>query len=113
MGLKVARSGLALSCTPSRFEIGTTALGTARPAACRMVPPDPMHQGILTIGAARLELVSTGESSKISQPFAGKTMTFRIRTIFVSIALSAAVAVGPLAAQQPTDATPAYGPELE
>jgi pimeloyl-ACP methyl ester carboxylesterase len=41
-------------------------------------------------------------------------MKFRIPTIFAGVALSAAVVAGPLAAQQqPTDATPAYGPELE
>src|ERR1700710_3010103 len=40
-------------------------------------------------------------------------MTFRIRTIFAGVALSAAVAAGPLAAQQPADTPPAYGPELE
>jgi pimeloyl-ACP methyl ester carboxylesterase len=39
-------------------------------------------------------------------------MKFRIRTIFAGVALSAVFA-GPLAAQQPTDPTPAYGPELE
>jgi pimeloyl-ACP methyl ester carboxylesterase len=54
-----------------------------------------------------------GREFEISQPAAGKTMTFRIRTIFTGIALSAAVVAGPLAAQQPADATPAYGPELE
>src|ERR1700681_4663717 len=40
-------------------------------------------------------------------------MKLRTRTIFAGAALSAAVVVGPLAAQQPADATSAYGPELE
>src|SRR5437588_2219664 len=40
-------------------------------------------------------------------------MKFRMRTIFTGAALSAAVVAGPLAAQQPADATSAYGPELE
>ena len=40
-------------------------------------------------------------------------MKFRIRTIFAGAALSAAVVMGPLAAQQPTEKAPAYGPELE
>jgi len=35
------------------------------------------------------------------------------RTIFASLALSATVFAGPLAAQQPADPTPSYGPELE
>jgi pimeloyl-ACP methyl ester carboxylesterase len=54
-----------------------------------------------------------GREFEISRRLAGKTMTFRIRTIFASVALSASVVAGPLAAQRPTDATPAYGPELE
>ena len=40
-------------------------------------------------------------------------MKIQIRTIFAGAALSAAVFAGPLAAQQPTDAATAYGPELE
>jgi hypothetical protein len=39
-------------------------------------------------------------------------MKFEIWTIFAGAAL-AAVAMGPLAAQQPTGKAPAYGPELE
>src|SRR3978361_1595276 len=35
------------------------------------------------------------------------------RTIFASLALSATVCAGPLAAQQPADPTPSSGPELE
>ncbi len=40
-------------------------------------------------------------------------MKFRIRTILAGVALAASMVVGPLAAQQPADATSAYGPELE
>jgi pimeloyl-ACP methyl ester carboxylesterase len=40
-------------------------------------------------------------------------MKFRIWTIFSGAALSAAVLMGPLAAQQPPEKAPAYGPELE
>lgn len=40
-------------------------------------------------------------------------MKFRTCTIFAGAALSAVVLVGPLAAQQPTEKAPAYGPELE
>jgi pimeloyl-ACP methyl ester carboxylesterase len=40
-------------------------------------------------------------------------MQFRAPTIFAGVALLAAVVAGPLAAQQPTDTTPAYGAELE
>jgi pimeloyl-ACP methyl ester carboxylesterase len=54
-----------------------------------------------------------GKELEISQLFAGKTMKVRIPTIFAGAALSAAVVMGPLAAQQPTEKAPAYGPELE
>ena len=40
-------------------------------------------------------------------------MKFGIWTILAGAALSAAVAMGPLAAEQPTGEAPAYGPELE
>jgi pimeloyl-ACP methyl ester carboxylesterase len=40
-------------------------------------------------------------------------MTLRTRTIFAGVVLSAAIFAEPVAAQQPTDTTPSYGPELE
>src|ERR1700712_236094 len=40
-------------------------------------------------------------------------MKLRTRTIFAGVVLSATIFAGPVAAQQPADPPPAYGPELE